>query len=141
LTEAIDDNFWINRIQNAYELRQKSGLFNATNSICRLVHGEGDLLPGLIIDCFNGVAIIQCHSIGMYQSLEQISNALQSGFGKLLVAIYTKSAETLPERYNAKNEYLFGVCETPHIAYEYGHKFYIDWVNGQKTGFFIDQRE
>src|SRR5690606_31925264 len=60
LTEAIDNNFWINRIQNAYELRQKSGLFNATNSICRLVHGEGDLLPGLIIDWFNGVAIIQC---------------------------------------------------------------------------------
>lgn len=139
--EVIDEKFWQNRIQNALDLRKKSGLFSNNNSICRLIHGEGDSLPGLIVDWFNGVAVIQCHSIGMFHSIQDINKAIQHVFGKELKAVYSKSAETLPGRVDAKNEYLFGECEVPHIAHEYGHAFNIDWINGQKTGFFIDQRE
>lgn len=139
--ETIDQNFWNKRLAEAYNLRENLGLFRNENSICRLVHGEGDQLPGLIIDWFNGVAVIQCHSIGMYRSLQEISQALQFVLGDKLKAIYNKSADTLPQDFQSTNGYLFGDCETPHIAYEYGHQFSIDWINGQKTGFFIDQRE
>ncbi|GAA0875305.1 class I SAM-dependent rRNA methyltransferase [Wandonia haliotis] len=139
--EEIDSDFWKRRVELAVKLREKAGLFDNKNSICRLVHGEGDNLPGLIIDWFNGVAVIQCHSIGMYKVQDQISSALQTVFGDRLQAVYTKSADTLPARVNATNEYLFGTAQTPHTAYEYGHAFHIDWINGQKTGFFVDQRE
>jgi 23S rRNA (cytosine1962-C5)-methyltransferase len=139
--EIINGDYWVNRIKNAVELRKKSGLFSPTNSICRLIHGEGDGLPGLIIDWFNGVAIIQCHSIGMFHALDSINKALQTVLGKELKAVYSKSAETLPKRTEAVNEYLYGECEVPHVAYEYGHAFNINWITGQKTGFFIDQRE
>jgi 23S rRNA (cytosine1962-C5)-methyltransferase len=139
--EAIDQNFWNERLRLAVELRKKLGLFRPGNTICRLVHGEGDMLPGLIIDWFNGVAVIQCHSLGMYHSLEAIKNALIHNLGESVKAVYQKSAETLANDSGAKNGYLYGSCETPHIAEEYGHQFSIDWINGQKTGFFIDQRE
>jgi 23S rRNA (cytosine1962-C5)-methyltransferase len=139
--EMIDQNFWNERLRLAVELRKKLGLFRSGNSICRLVHGEGDMLPGLIIDWFNGVAVIQCHSLGMYHAIESIKNALIYNLGEDVKAIYSKSAETLTAESGAENGYIFGSCETPHIAEEYGHKFSIDWVNGQKTGFFIDQRE
>jgi 23S rRNA (cytosine1962-C5)-methyltransferase len=137
----IDADFWVKRIQNAVKLREKAGLFSANNSICRLIHGEGDSLPGLIIDWFNGVAVVQCHSVGMYRSLDAINSALQTIFNTKLIAVYSKSADTLPARVQAENGYLFGSCELPHVAYEYGHAFNIDWITGQKTGFFIDQRE
>lgn len=139
--ELVDQKFWNNRIKLAVELRKKLGLFRKGNSICRLVHGEGDMLPGLIIDWFNGVAVVQCHSFGMYHDLDFIKNALLHNLGDEVKAIYSKSEETLPHDSGAKNEYLFGTCSTPHIAEEYGHKFSIDWITGQKTGFFIDQRE
>jgi 23S rRNA (cytosine1962-C5)-methyltransferase len=139
--EAIDQNFCNERLRLAVDLRKKLGLFRTRNSICRLVHGEGDMLPGLIIDWFNGVAVIQCHSLGMYHALEAIKNAILHNLGENVKAIYQKSAETLANDSGAKNGYLYGTCETPHIAEEYGHQFSIDWINGQKTGFFIDQRE
>ena len=136
-----DQDFFNEQLKKAVDLRMKLNLLRKDNNIFRLVHGEGDQLPGLIVDFYNGVAVIQCHSIGMYQSLELISNALQHALGSQLTAIYSKSSDTLPERVETKNEYIFGSCETPHIALENGVKYEIDWVNGQKTGFFIDQRE
>jgi 23S rRNA (cytosine1962-C5)-methyltransferase len=139
--EQVDAAFFEKRIRSAVNLRLKLNLLSKTNSIFRLVHGEGDSLPGLIVDFYNGVAVIQCHSIGMYHSLELISAALQKVLGSNLTAIYSKSSDTLPERINAENKYIFGTCETPHIALENGIKYAIDWVTGQKTGFFIDQRE
>ncbi len=139
--EAIDQNFWNERISWAVALRIKLGLFQNDNSICRLVHGEGDMLPGLIIDWFNGVAVIQCHSLGMHADIEKIKNALLANLGDEVIAIYDKSAETLPANAGVVNQYLYGTCTTPHLAEEYGHKFSIDWITGQKTGFFIDQRE
>ena len=137
----LNQDFWNERLRVALALRKKLGLFRPGNSICRLVHGEGDMLPGLIIDWFNGVAVIQCHSIGMFRSMDFIKNALLKNLEDSLVAIYSKSADTLPVEMSAVNGYIYGTSSTPHIAEEYGHQFSIDWVNGQKTGFFIDQRE
>lgn len=137
----IDASFFEERIGNAVNMRLNLNLLNSTNNIFRLIHGEGDSLPGLIVDFYNGVAVIQCHSIGMFQSLELISAALQKVLGSKLTAIYSKSSDTLPARLDIENQYIFGSCETPHVALENGVQYNIDWVNGQKTGFFIDQRE
>jgi 23S rRNA (cytosine1962-C5)-methyltransferase len=95
----------------------------------------------LIIDHYNGVLIIQCHSVGMYLALETMALALRDLFGKRVHAIYTKNSETLPSHINPENRYLFGKCDVPHLAMENGINYAIDWINGQKTGFFIDQRE
>jgi 23S rRNA (cytosine1962-C5)-methyltransferase len=138
---SIDQSFWDERIRKAVSLRRELGLMNKENTICRLVHGEGDLLTGLILDFYNGIVILQAHAVGMYNHREFISNSLQKVIGTHLKAIYSKSRDTLPERVNAEDGYLYGECETPHIAREYGHSFSIDWTSGQKTGFFIDQRE
>jgi 23S rRNA (cytosine1962-C5)-methyltransferase len=138
--EPINTSFFIRRITEAIELRKKLGLFNKNNSICRLVHGEGDSLPGLIVDHYDGAAIIQCHSLGMYNSIESIKNALLHALGDELI-IYSKSSDTLPKRVNNKDGFLTGECNTPHLAVEHGIRYAIDWINGQKTGFFIDQRE
>lgn len=137
----LDQDFFNERISNAIELRKKLNLFREDNSICRLIHGEGDGLSGLIVDYYNGVAVIQCHSIGMYRQLELISKAIEVALSDELVAIYSKSSDTLPERIETENQYLFGHCETPHLAKENGVNFKIDWITGQKTGFFVDQRE
>jgi 23S rRNA (cytosine1962-C5)-methyltransferase len=137
----INQDFFDKTIGNAVHLRFNLGLLNEKNNIFRICHGEGDNLPGLIIDFYNGVAVIQCHSIGMYQSVNLISNALQKALGAELKAIYSKSSDTLPERIQTKDEYLYGNCETPHLAIENGVNYKIDWITGQKTGFFIDQRE
>ena len=137
----LDQAFFNEKIQNASDLRKKLNLIREDSNICRLVHGEGDSLPGLIVDYYNGVAVIQCHSIGMYNSVELISEALKNGLKDELTAVYSKSSDTLPQRAEGKDSYLFGTCETPHVALEYGVKLQIDWINGQKTGFFIDQRE
>ncbi len=137
--ESIDQNFFNKRIRNAVDVRKKQNLFRADNNICRLIHGEGDNLPGLVVDYYNGVAVIQCHSIGMFKSVNTVANALKTVFGEELTAVYSKSSDTLKK--NVEDKYLFGECETPHIAIENGVKLNIDWVYGQKTGFFIDQRE
>lgn len=143
--ETIDEAFYERRLANAYQLRLRIGLLNANNNIFRLCHGEGDLLPGLIIDFYNGVAVIQCHSFGMHRQVELIAQALQKVIGADLKAIYHKSSDTLPKREvasdGAPDGYLFGEVATPHLALENGVQYQIDWINGQKTGFFIDQRE
>jgi len=139
--EELDQDFFNKRILNAFELRKNLNLITKKTNICRLVHGEGDSLPGLIVDFYNGVAVIQCHSIGMYNSVELISEGLKNALGKMVTAIYSKSSDTLPQRAEGKDAYLYGTCETPHLALEYGVKLQIDWITGQKTGFFIDQRE
>lgn len=138
---AIDQQFWDSVISDAVQLRKQLGLLNEDNSVCRLVHGEGDQLSGLIIDFYNGVAIIQPHAVGMHLKRNEICLALQNVFGDELKAVYYKGKETLPERLNAANEYLFGSCEVPHKVYENGIAFSVNWITGQKTGFFIDQRE
>jgi 23S rRNA (cytosine1962-C5)-methyltransferase len=137
----MDHLFYKRKIENAVHLRRNLGLLSSTNTICRLVHGEGDSLPGLIVDFYDGVAVVQCHSIGMYLALDAIAEGLKNAFGEKLIAIYSKSSETLPPRIEVKDGYIFGDCPTPHVALEHGVKIYIDWVTGQKTGFFIDQRE
>lgn len=139
--EAIDEAFFTRRLKRAVELREQLHLFRADNSICRLVHGEGDELPGLVIDFYGGVAVIQCHSLGMYRQQDLIVNGLKAALGDRLVAIYSKSRETLPARAEAEDGYIFGEVAVPHIAFENGVKYQLDWITGQKTGFFIDQRE
>ena len=137
----LNQDFFNKQISNAVELRRKLNVINDKSNICRLIYGEGDSLPGLIVDFYNGVAVIQCHSIGMYNSIDLIAEGLKFALGSTLTAIYSKSSDTLPQRAEGKDAYLFGSCETPHLALEYGVKLQIDWITGQKTGFFIDQRE
>jgi len=138
--EEIDQAFFDRKIQKAVDSRLNIGLLTKQNNIFRVCHGEGDELPGLVIDFYNGVAVIQCHSIGMYFSVDLIAIALKNAFGKKLTAVYSKSTDTLPKRTDVTDAYLVGNCETPHVALENGVKYNIDWINGQKTGFFIDQR-
>lgn len=137
----INQAYWNAKIMNAVTLRKGLQLFSSKNSICRLIHGEGDGLPGLIVDYYNGVAVIQAHAVGMFHQRAAIKDALINALGDELMAVYLKSKDTLPERLHIDNAYLHGDCPTPHIAYENGHAFSIDWITGQKTGFFIDQRE
>ena len=137
----IDKEFYFDKFKNALALRKQIGLFSDNNSICRIIHGEGDGLPGLIIDHYNQVLVVQCHSVGMYNSLEEIAFALRDLFGDEVRAIYSKNTGTLPSQIESENKYLFGKCDVPHLAMENGINYAIDWINGQKTGFFIDQRE
>lgn len=139
--EKIDQTFWDKKIKNAVAVRKKLDLLTKENQICRLVHGEGDNLPGLIIDYYAGVAVVQAHSSGMFLAEKEITTALKNALGEELLAVYSKSKETLPNRLDAENKYLFGAAKVPHIAKENGIPFSINWVTGQKTGFFVDQRE
>ncbi|NVJ85429.1 MAG: class I SAM-dependent rRNA methyltransferase [Algoriphagus sp.] len=139
---SIDQEFWNEKISNAFSLREKLGLtHDSDTNVYRLVHGEGDLLPGLIIDFYNGTAVIQCHQIGMHQHIAEISEALKTVYGDKLSAVYDKSSETLPKNYGIiENQWIFGSPLTD-LVQEYGATYRIDWEKGQKTGFFIDQRE
>lgn len=155
----IDAAFWQNKIREACDYRKLLGFkvltigadFERATNVFRLVNAEGDGMPGLIIDYYNGVAVIQCHSIGMYNIRNEISESLKAifslpngeGRGGALIAVYNKSSETIPERENIKavNEYLFKNSEPEKIVTENNCKFFVDWETGQKTGFFIDQRE
>ncbi|MBU8891804.1 MAG: class I SAM-dependent rRNA methyltransferase [Bacteroidales bacterium] len=141
--KEIDSNFWKDKISKAYKLRKEFGLAeNVDSNVYRLVHAEGDGLPGLIIDFYNGTIVLQMHSIGMYLNRENIADALKEIYGDKLNAIYDKSESTIPfkSEIKATNGYLYGeLGET--VVVEYGNKFKINWEDGQKTGFFIDQRE
>ena len=141
---AADGEFWRKKLQQAYLFRQQLGFTNnPQTNVYRLVFAEGDGLPGLIIDVYGGTAVIQAHSIGMYRSKNQIAQALQEVYGNNLQAIYDKSAETLhlQETDAPLNSYLLGSGEEAQIVTENHNQFYVDWITGQKTGFFIDQRE
>lgn len=141
--EKIDLDFWKKRLTSALELRKAIGLLSADNNSYRLVHGEGDLLPGLIIDVYAETAVIQSHSVGMHESRSMICEALKAVIGDSLKNIYYKSETTLPYKANlgAENEYLYGGKDVNEVAMENGLRFYPDWVKGQKTGFFVDQRD
>ena len=139
----IDDAFWIERIRIAYELRKTLRLAGGeNNNTFRLIHGEGDNLPGLVIDMYAHTAVMQAHSVGMHYARHQIAEALKAVLGDTLQNIYYKSEATLPYKANLGSEdgYLFG-GEVEDIAIENGLKFCVDWQKGQKTGFFVDQRE
>ncbi|MDH6310715.1 23S rRNA (cytosine1962-C5)-methyltransferase [Dysgonomonas sp. PFB1-18] len=141
--EAIDQSFWEKRLSAAFELRKSIGLVTSANNSYRLVHGEGDNLPGLIIDVYGETAVIQSHSVGMHEDRLAVCEALKVVLGDTLKNIYYKSETTLPFKANlgAENEYLYGGMDVNEIALENGLKFYPDWVKGQKTGFFVDQRD
>ena len=141
--QEIDQAFWENRIRVAYELRKTLQLTaSAHNNTYRLVHGEGDNLPGLVIDMYAHTAVMQAHSVGMHRARHQIAEALKQILGDTLQNIYYKSEATLPYKANLGSEdgYLLG-GDVEDIALENGLRFCVDWQKGQKTGFFVDQRE
>jgi 23S rRNA (cytosine1962-C5)-methyltransferase len=140
---ALDQAFWNERMENAFGLRKALLLANVSHTNAfRLIHGEGDGLPGLVIDVYNNTAVVQAHSIGMHRNTESIVEALRTVLGEKLTAIYDKSAESLPPNYAAtiQNGYLWQKSE-PDVILENGNQFYVDWETGQKTGFFLDQRD
>ncbi len=141
--EEPDDRFWYNKIKAAYDYRVAMDIIGSddTNTY-RLVHAEGDGMPGLIVDFYNGTAIVQMHSMGMYLEKENICDALREVYGDMLEAIYEKSENTLHAKNGVepKNGFIYGESKTD-VALEHGNKFKIDWLKGQKTGFFVDQRE
>ncbi|MBR5276379.1 MAG: class I SAM-dependent rRNA methyltransferase [Bacteroidaceae bacterium] len=141
--EPIDYGFWKKRIATAYDMRRSIGIASRDdNDTFRLVHGEGDNLPGLVIDIYDDTAVMQAHSVGMHMSREIIADALKEVLGDRIKNIYYKSETTLPYKadLNQENGYIMGKSAS-NVATEYGLKFHIDWLRGQKTGFFIDQRE
>ena len=142
--EAIDAKWWEERIAHAKALRESLGMVDNTDTTCyRLVHGEGDLLPGLVVDVYGRTAVVQCHSVGMYHSRLLIAEAIRKAYGEEIEAIYDKSSQTLPFKADlgAIDGYLWGRSENPDaVVLENGLKFKVNWEEGQKTGFFIDQR-
>ena len=141
--EAIDAGFWKRKLSIAYDMRRSIGIAgNPTNNTYRLVHGEGDNLPGLVIDIYARTAVMQAHSAGMHLDRMAIADALTEVMGDQIDNIYYKSETTLPFKADLypENGFLKG-GSADNIAMEYGLKFHIDWLKGQKTGFFVDQRE
>ena len=139
-----NQDFWTGKIRKAYNYRQQAGILAlAGTDTYRLVFAEGDEMPGLIIDMYGDTAVLQAHSVGMFNHREKIVQALRDVLGDKLKAVYDKSQETLPAKsgIEAQNGYLFGEAAEAKIVQENGQKFLVDWVNGQKTGFFIDQRD
>lgn len=142
-TNTPENDFWYNKLSEACNLRKSLHLPSDLTNAFRLVHGEGDGLPGLIIDYYNGVAVMQAHSAGMHRDRQTIAGALMRVMGSALHAVYYKSRGTLPAelREQAADEYLIGYANTPHQILENNCRFEVSWTDGQKTGFFLDQRE
>lgn len=137
---AIDAQFWYDKLKNAYNFRKTLGLIGNNKTNCfRLVHAEGDGLSGLIIDVYGDTVVIQCHSVGMHRHIKDIAAALVQVFDNQAIAIYDKSSETLMN--GGQNGWILGETPTPSVVSENGYKFAIDWITGQKTGFFLDQRD
>ena len=137
----IDARFWHSRLASALAMRQAIGIAdNPQNNTYRLVHGEGDHLPGLIIDVYGKTAVMQAHSIGMHLSRVEIAEQLVSVMGSRIENVYYKSETTLPFMDDMENGFLYGGSDD-NTAVENGLMFYVDWLRGQKTGFFVDQRE
>lgn len=138
-----DKEFFRQRIRSAVDYRRSLGLLdNDDTNVFRLIHAEGDNLPGLIVDFYNGVAVMQMHSVGMYRMRHEIADLLSELLGRRLTAVYDKSESTIPYMSGIKgvNGFLAGDSERVTVS-EYGRKFIVDWTTGQKTGFFVDQRE
>lgn len=140
---VVDDAFWDDRLSEALMLRRALNLLRADNNIFRLVHGEGDRLPGLIVDIYGETAVMQAHSVGMHYARHQIAQSLQRILGKSVTQVYYKSETTLPYKANLEelDGPLLGNASNNNVAVENDLRFHIDWLRGQKTGFFIDQRE
>ena len=143
LDEEINHQFWTNKLATAYEMRKAIGVANnPQNSTYRLVHGEGDNLPGLVVDMYGETAVMQAHSVGMHNNRMDIAKALKDVMGEKLQNIYYKSETTLPYKADLGQENGFILGSTPDdVATENGLRFHIDWLKGQKTGFFVDQRD
>ena len=142
--EPIDAAWWQRMISTALDVRRTLGLTDAPDTTCyRLVHGEGDSLPGLVVDIYDTTAVIQCHSVGMYHARLTIADAIRTVYGDRITAIYDKSSQTVPFKagLNPVDGYLYGKTGgMPRTMLENGEKFLVNWEEGQKTGFFIDQR-
>lgn len=141
--EEIDEAFWQKRLSSALQMRIAIGVAdNKNNDTYRLVHGEGDNMPGLVVDCYGKTAVIQAHSVGVHYQRNMIANALKEVLGDRVENVYYKSETTLPFKADLgqENEFLFGNTDE-NIALENGLKFHVDLLRGQKTGFFVDQRD
>lgn len=141
--EEIDEAFWQKRLSSALQMRIAIGVAdNKNNDTYRLVHGEGDNMSGLVVDCYGKTAVIQAHSVGVHYQRNMIANALKSVLGDRVENVYYKSETTLPFKADLgqENEFLFGNTDE-NIALENGLKFHVDLLRGQKTGFFVDQRD
>ena len=139
----INTDFWCERLQSALDVRIGVGIADSpTNNTYRLVHGEGDYLPGLVIDCYGSTAVMQAHSVGMHVCRNEICQALVQVMGDRIANVYYKSETTLPYKadLHQENGFLVG-GDASNVAMENGLKFHIDWLKGKKTGFFVDQRE
>ena len=146
-TDKLGDEFWYDMIARAYEVRTAVGLADSETTNCyRLVHGEGDGLPGLIVDYYDGVCVMQAHSVGMFRAKKQISEALLSIYGDELKAVYDKSSGTAPFKAGLElvDGYMYrkeGFSDEEQEVSENGNRFIVNWTEGQKTGFFLDQRD
>ena len=139
----IDENFFTERLVMAFEMRKSIGVAdNPSNNTYRLVHGEGDNLPGLVIDCYGETAVMQAHSVGMHVCRNIIAKVLMNVMGERIKNVFYKSETTLPFKaeLGQENGFIYGKSEN-NTAVENGLTFHVDWLKGQKTGFFIDQRE
>jgi 23S rRNA (cytosine1962-C5)-methyltransferase len=142
--EEINKDFWKKRFETAFSLRRQLGLAdNPLNNTYRLIHGEGDNMSGLIVDIYANTAVMQAHSPGMHVARYELAEALKETLGDSIENIYYKSEGTLPYKadLDAENGYLLGGENVSGIAQENGLQFHVDWVKGQKTGFFVDQRD
>ena len=140
---TVDSAFWESRLNSALQMRMAIGIADSdSNDTYRLVHGEGDNLPGLVIDCYGATAVMQAHSVGMHVCRQQICDALIRVMGNRIANVYYKSETTLPFKagLNQENGFVYGGSDD-NTAVENGLKFHVDWLKGQKTGFFVDQRE
>ena len=139
----LNTAFWTNKLQRAFDLRAKVGLTEGERVSYRLVHGEGDGLPGLIIDVYHQTVVLQAHTIGMHQLRETLVEALRNVLGARITGIYDKSKNSLPKNYaqDKENGYLWGTALEQDVIIENGCQFEVNWQTGQKTGFFLDQRD
>lgn len=139
----IDADYWVERLKVAVDMRRSIGLFGRSdNDTYRLVHGEGDCLPGLVVDVYGKTAVMQAHSVGMHMSRHDIAAAIVAATDGMVENVYYKSETTLPFKADLgqENGFILGGSDE-NIAMENGLKFHIDWLRGQKTGFFVDQRD
>jgi 23S rRNA (cytosine1962-C5)-methyltransferase len=142
--ETPGQSFYAEKISTAAQQRTNINIRSSVTNAYRLIHGEGDGLPGLITDVYNGVAVVQAHSHGMHRDRSVIAQAIREVFGDSISAVYYRAqTTTAPGQTGSspKGEYLLGMAAVPHTILEHNHKFFVDWEEGQKTGFFLDQRE
>lgn len=141
--EEINDAFWQRKLQSAFDMRRSIGIIdNPMNNTYRLVHGEGDNVPGLIIDVYGETAVMQAHSVGIHMERQRIAEQLLCVMGERVRNVYYKSETTLPFKADLGQEDGFIVGGSKdNVAMENGLKFHVDWLRGQKTGFFVDQRD